>query len=103
MPVLPGNAAAAARSSARTPLSYSLRLANLALIGTLLPDLAWAYVDPGLLASLTQLLWVAMLGAIGAWVIRPWQYMKGLFRSKESAAETSDASRDADVGESGGS
>ena len=68
-----------------------------AVLGLLVPSTAHAYIDPGILASLYQALYVLIFGAITAYIVRPWRYVKSLFRkSAETAAEDeSPASREA--------
>jgi len=50
----------------------------------LMPLSAYAYIDPGVMGAVFQSLYVLIFGFIMAWVIRPWEYIKSFFRSKES-------------------
>ena len=47
------------------------------------PSLAFAYVDPGIIGALWQWLYVLVIGAVGAWVMRPWTYIKSFFVKQE--------------------
>jgi hypothetical protein len=53
------------------------------LLGILLmPTVVFAYVDPGLISSLYQVLYVVIFGAVSTWIIAPWKYIKSLFKRK---------------------
>jgi hypothetical protein len=54
-----------------------------------LPSSAFAYVDPGIVGALWQWFYVLIVGAISAWVIRPWAYVKS-FLTKKKTAEISE-------------
>lgn len=43
---------------------------------------AFAYMDPGIVASLFQSLYVIVFGVAAAWIIKPWIYIKSLFIKK---------------------
>ncbi len=40
---------------------------------------AYAYIDPGILGILYQAAYALIFGAFVALVLRPWQYLKGVF------------------------
>jgi len=40
---------------------------------------AYAYIDPGILGILYQAAYALVFGAFVALVLRPWQYLKGIF------------------------
>ena len=40
---------------------------------------AYAYIDPGVLGVLYQAAYALVFGAFVALVLRPWQYLKGVF------------------------
>jgi hypothetical protein len=40
---------------------------------------AYAYIDPGILGVLYQAAYALIFGAFVALVLRPWQYLKGVF------------------------
>jgi hypothetical protein len=53
---------------------------------------AYAYIDPGILGVLYQAAYALVFGAFVALVLRPWQYMKGIFakltgRSRDAGNE----------------
>jgi hypothetical protein len=55
-----------------------------------LPSLAYAYVDPGVLSALYQLMYIAIFGLITAVIFRPWAFLKtkiSRFRNKKSPDE----------------
>ena len=64
-----------------------------AIVGVILlvwPAHAHAYVDPGVLAVLTQGFYVLiMVGA--AFILRPWRYFKSLFGKRQGNAAPADA------------
>lgn len=47
-----------------------------------MPTVVFAYVDPGFLSSLYQVFYVVIFGAVSAWIISPWKYIKSLFKRK---------------------
>ena len=54
---------------------------------------AYAYIDPGILGVLYQAAYALIFGTFIALVMRPWQYLKGIFgritgRSGDSATRT---------------
>ena len=57
-----------------------LHLAVLVLAFFLPARTAHAYVDPGVLSVLFQALYVTMFGAAAAFIFRPWNYLKSLFK-----------------------
>ena len=57
-----------------------LKLAVLILALLLPAKTAYAYVDPGILSVLFQGLYVAVFGAAAAFIFKPWNYLKSVFR-----------------------
>ena len=51
------------------------------------PGQAFAYVDPGLLSSLYQIIYAILAGAVFAWIAKPWNYLKSLSGRKKKAHE----------------
>jgi hypothetical protein len=54
---------------------------------------AYAYIDPGILGVLYQAAYALIFGTFIALVLRPWQYLKGIFgritgRGGDSATRT---------------
>jgi hypothetical protein len=45
----------------------------------LVPSPAHAYIDPGILGILYQAAYALIFGTFVALVLRPWQYLKGLY------------------------
>ena len=43
-----------------------------------LPSPAFAYVDPGILAALYQVVYVFIFGVLASWIFKPWRYLKSL-------------------------
>ena len=41
---------------------------------------AFGYVDPGIVGSLYQMLYVLVFGVIAAWVLKPWKWLKHMFQ-----------------------
>ena len=56
-------------------MRFAILLAALLLI----TSPAYAYVDPGVLGVLYQAAYALVFGALAAFVLRPWQYLKSLF------------------------
>ncbi len=56
---------------------------KLGLVATLMlvSTPALAYVDPGVLAVLFQMGYALLFGAFAFFILRPWNYLKGLARS----------------------
>ncbi len=44
------------------------------------PKLAHAYVDPGIMAVFFQYIYLVIFGLLALWFIRPYKYIKDLFR-----------------------
>jgi hypothetical protein len=44
------------------------------------PRTASAYVDPGLVSTLAQGIFALFAGVISVWLLRPWTFIKSLFR-----------------------
>lgn len=61
-------------------MRLTLNLAILVVAQLLIPRIAQAYVDPGILSVLFQGLYVAFFGAAAAYILRPWTYVKSLFK-----------------------
>ena len=55
------------------------------LLVYLLPSPAFAYVDPGIIGALWQWFYILVIGAVGAWIMRPWAYIKSFFVKQEKA------------------
>ena len=51
---------------------------------------AQAYIDPGIAYGLIQAAFALLFGGAVAWVLRPWTYLKGLFRRKSEKDEATD-------------
>ena len=54
-------------------------------IAFLTPRPAFAYIDPGTVSMVIQGLFALVFGAATAWVTRPWQILKSLFRRRRPA------------------
>ncbi len=54
---------------------------------------AHAYIDPGVAYAVVQAAFVVIFGGAVAWVVRPWTYVKNMFRP---AAEKIDTEQHAD-------
>ena len=63
---------------------------SIGLIALTFPHVSWAYVDPGLMGMLFQTFYVLVFGVLAAWVIKPWNYMKGLFKKKKEQKSEKD-------------
>jgi len=48
------------------------------------PRPAQAYVDPGILGALSQVVYVFIFGALATWLLRPFRFVKRLFHPKGS-------------------
>jgi hypothetical protein len=57
------------------------RLLVIAVLLALLPATSQAYVDPGLISAMYQLAYMAVAALAAAFIFRPWEYLKGRFRS----------------------
>lgn len=57
-----------------------MRFALLIFVVAILPTPALAYVDPGVLAVVYQLAYAFIFGAFTLFILRPWNYVRGLFR-----------------------
>lgn len=55
----------------------------LSAIAVLAPDRADAYIDPGTVSMVIQGLFALVFGAATAWIVRPWQLFKSLFRKRK--------------------
>ena len=51
------------------------------------PRPAQAYVDPGILGALSQVVYVFLFGALATWLLRPFRFVKRLWRPKGSAQQ----------------
>jgi hypothetical protein len=58
----------------------SQRIFLLALLFWALPERAHAYVDPGLLGSLYQIIYVFVFGILAGWVLRPFKYISAKYK-----------------------
>ena len=41
-----------------------------------------AYIDPGLLSLVFQVVFVSILGALFTWLAAPWRWLRGMFRRR---------------------
>jgi len=67
----------------RTQTSFNLglqRIFFLALLFWAVPERAHAYVDPGLLGSLYQIIYVFVFGILAGWVLRPFKYISAKYK-----------------------
>ena len=70
-----------------------VRSLPLAVILALAPNMAFAYIDPGLISTLFQGVFALLFGGAAAFIFRPWESIRSLFkRSKSEAAEKSKSS-----------
>jgi len=53
---------------------------------------AHAYIDPGIAYGLIQAVFAILFGGAVAWVLRPWNYLRSLFRSRRADEEAEPAS-----------
>lgn len=60
-------------------------LFSILLITAPLP--AFAYIDPGIIGSLFQGLYIAIFGFVTAWLFKPWQYLKSWLQSSKRAGK----------------
>ncbi|KPK38996.1 MAG: hypothetical protein AMJ78_09140 [Omnitrophica WOR_2 bacterium SM23_29] len=44
----------------------------------------YAYVDPGFAGSLYQLFYILIFGVIVVWVLKPFRFIKGLFKKDKT-------------------
>lgn len=51
----------------------------LSLLIVFFPSTAYAYVDPGFLGALYQLIYVFIFGALATWVMKPVRFFKSTF------------------------
>lgn len=61
------------------------------------PTAAAAYIDPGIVSTLVQGLFAVGLGAMSMWIVRPWAYLRSMFRRterKECSESTSKPSKE---------
>ena len=56
----------------------------LSTAAVLAPHPAFAYIDPGTVSMVIQGLFAVVFGAATAWVMRPWQLFKSLFRRRKA-------------------
>ena len=42
-------------------------------------EITYGYIDPGLIGSLYQSLYIILMGAVGFLIFKPWIYLKNLF------------------------
>lgn len=61
----------------------------LAALIVFFPGNAQAYVDPGFLSSVYQLLYVFIFGFLASLVFKPWNYLKSLFSRKKKDNDSS--------------
>ena len=53
-------------------------IAGLVLVGY--PQVAYAYVDPGIISLLSQAIYSIIVGIIAVWILAPWKALKSLYR-----------------------
>jgi nitrate reductase NapE component len=75
-----------------------MKLLVLVLAIVFFPRVAYAYVDPGFLSILFQLVYVFIFGTLATLIFKPWRYIKSLFKTssskKESESENESQERD---------
>jgi hypothetical protein len=54
-----------------------------------LPTTALAYVDPGLVPALSQLIYVFFSVILLGWILRPFRFLRGLFSRKSKGGTDS--------------
>ena len=57
-----------------------IRIVWMTLILALTPAVAHAYVDPGFLGSLYQMIYMFVFGVAAAWVLKPFRYLSSLLK-----------------------
>ncbi len=72
-------------------MRLTLKFAILVLALLLMPRTAYAYVDPGILSVLFQGLYVAVFGVAAAFIFRPWNYLKSVFKKGKPDADVTAA------------
>jgi len=70
------------------------RLLIMTAIIAVMPFPAFAYIDPGTVSMVIQGLFAVFFGAATAWVVRPWHFLKSLFRGRKSAPATGEMQAD---------
>jgi NhaP-type Na+/H+ and K+/H+ antiporter len=62
------------------------------------PQACWAYVDPGIIASLYQIVFVVIFGTVFAWVSRPmrfisyhWHRLRGTLPPEQPSEKSGEA------------
>jgi hypothetical protein len=54
------------------------------IVGIILsPSISNAYVDPGFLSGIYQMLYVFIFGVVGVLIFKPFKYLRSLFKKKE--------------------
>ncbi len=75
-----------------------MRLLVLVLAIVFFPSVGYAYVDPGFLSMLFQLIYVFIFGTLATLIFKPWRYIKSFFKAssskKESESENESQERD---------
>jgi len=66
------------------------------VVGFLWQDIAYAYIDPGFSGTLYQLVYFLIFGVALNWVLRPFQFIRGLFSKKKDSSEGSESKSDAE-------
>jgi hypothetical protein len=67
-----------------------VRFAGLLAALLLISSPAYAYIDPGILGVLYQAAYALVFGAFVALVLRPWQYLKGVFARLSGRTRSAD-------------
>jgi hypothetical protein len=60
------------------------------LLPLLLPATCYAYVDPGFLGMIGQFAYLILFGVIGAFILRPYSYIKSLFSRRKGDTQSTD-------------
>ena len=63
------------------------RILKLTVFAVFFATPAYAYVDPGFLGSLYQMVYMLIFGVFAGWVLRPYRYLTSLFQKLKSAPE----------------
>ena len=52
-----------------------------------------AYVDPGIVGALFQSAYAMVFAAVSLWILRPWRYVRSLFRWRASRTDSKRSGR----------
>jgi len=53
----------------------------------LIPSISNAYVDPGFLSGIYQMLYVFIFGVVGVLIFKPFKYLKSLFKKNKKDSD----------------